>query len=68
MIIIFAAEFNIDKMSENKRKSTDHKEEQKSIDIVGDLRQFIEKNRIQNEALKKIVDEFNSIEINKKNK
>jgi hypothetical protein len=55
-------------MSENKKKNTVRKKESKSVDVAGKLSKFIEKKRIQNEALKKIVDEFSSNEVNKKNK
>ena len=55
-------------MSENKNKNASNKKGPKSPDVEGDLNQFIEKKRIQNEALKKIADKWNSIEANIKNK
>ncbi len=60
-------------MSENKsknivRKEDPKSEDPKSNDVVAKLSQFIEKKRIQNEALKKIVKEFSPNEVNKKNK
>ncbi len=68
MIIIFAAESIYFKMSENKNKNASRKKEPKSSDVASDLNQFIEKKRFQNEALKKIVDKWNSNEANIKNK
>lgn len=55
-------------MSENKKKNTVRKKNPEGNDVAGKLSQFIEKKRIQNEALKKIVDEFSSNEVTKKNK
>lgn len=40
----------------------------KSPDEEDELKQFIKKKQIQNQALKKIVDKLNSNEANKKNK
>ena len=54
-------------MSENKKKNAVRNKESKCIDVAGKLSQFIEKKRIQNEALKKIADEFSSNKENKNN-
>jgi len=51
-----------------KSKNLSNNKGLKSTDEVDDLKQFIEKNRIQNEALKKIADKLNSNSVNKKNK
>lgn len=55
-------------MSEKKTKNVSRKKGPKSNDVAGDLSQFIEKKRIQNEALRKIVDKLGSNGVNKKNK
>ncbi len=62
MITIFEAEIILKSMAENKKQKTSPQKGSTNPDVVDDLSQFIEKKRIQNEALKKIVDKLNSKE------
>jgi hypothetical protein len=68
MISIFDAEFIITTMSEEKNSKVSSKNDLDSQDEMDNLYRFIEKKKIQNEALKKIVDKFNSPEKHKNNK
>lgn len=68
MITIFGAQIIQRNMAENKNQKTPPKKGSTSPDVVDDLSQFIEKKRIQNEALKKIVDKLNSNEKYKNDK
>lgn len=68
MITIFGAEFTITAMAKEKNSKDSSKNDLDSQDEMDDLNRFIEKKRIQNEALKKIVDKLNSSEKHKNNK
>lgn len=53
-------------MLRKKNENATAKKDKRSPEEEVDLNQFIEKNRIQNEALKKKVDQISSTKTNKK--
>lgn len=67
MTTIFVPEFIITTMAKEKNSKVSSKDDLDSQDEMAELTRFIEKKRIQNAALKKIVDKLNSPEKHKNN-